>query len=409
MDLANGLEILQVDGDLDWGSDQNYYFLNPRLLEVEGQNQLKAIKNAGPFSGSLFLLTSGTTAAHSSRFKWVVLSKDAFLKSARAVNQAMAFDSQTSLSQDFCQDFQGVNDVWLHLLPDFHVGGLAVRARCYLSGAKWVTLSRWDVSEAIQAMERHQVTLLSLVPTQVFDLCQNQVRCPASVRTALVGGGALSPALYQRARELGWPIRMTYAMAEACSTVALTPLTPYLESSICLPDFEILPHWEVRSAESLWIKGESLLTAYIECDSGGKYSVFDPKVEGWLKTTDRGVVTGRSLQLLGRTVDLIKIGGEKVEMGRLQQILDGIRVQLSIIADLALLPFPDERLGHVIHLLSDERLSDAQAMAVRAAYDAQVLPFEKIRQWHRIDQIPRTDLRKLIISRSLEKVGGLGS
>ena len=352
--------------------------------------------------GSLYLLTSGTTSDQASGFKWVVLSKSGFLKSAQSVNEALGQTPETG-------------DTWLHFLPDFHVGGLAIRARSHLSGARLVELSSWSVSDFIAAILKYQVTLISLVPAQIFDLCQRDIRCPESVRTVLVGAGALAPEVFLRARELGWPVRMTYAMTEASSTVALTPL----DSSA----FQVLPHWEVRTegdeTDLLWIKGEGLLSFYILSDlndhpgkRGGAFRRVDPKVDGWFKTSDRVMLTGRSLQLLGRSGDLIKIGGEKVEMARLHQILEGIRAQFAIhfkgpMPDMTLLPVPDDRLGNVIHLMSDESLTAELFAQIESEFASQVLPFEKIRKWHRVDQIPRTTLGKVLIQSCLAKRGDL--
>ena len=388
MKPKNGLDCIQQEGGLDWESEESYSFINPRLPSDQIQTQLKALGDGARFAGSFYLLTSGTTADQASPLKWVVLSKSAFLKSAQSVNEALGSSGKSG-------------DTWLHLLPDFHVGGLAIRARSHLSGAGLVDLDPWRVHDFIKSILKNQVTLISLVPAQIFDLCQNRVRCPRSVRTVLVGAGALAPALLKQARELGWPIRMTYAMTEASSSVALTPLNS--------SEFEILPHWEVRggeahSSDDLWLKGESLFTAYILSDSSGQVSVLDPTEDGWFKTSDRGKVCGRKLELLGRSSDLIKIGGEKVEMTRLNQILEGIRIQLDLEGDLTLLPVPDERLGHVVHLMTDQKITDSQVERVREIFEAQVLPFEKIRRTHCVDQIPRTTLGKILIQACLAKI-----
>ncbi len=389
MKLKDGLEGLACGGSLDWESPENTYFLNPRMPaeQIRAQTELLE-KVAGSFSSTLFLLTSGTTGGSVGSFKWVALPKQAFLKSAEEVNRALDSSPQSK-------------DRWLHLLPDFHVGGLAVRARSFLSGASALRLARWGVKEVIDSISQNRGTLLTLVPAQIFDLCQANQVCPPTVRTALVGGGALSPALYQRAVELGWPVRLTYAMTEACSTIALTPL-PSVPFDGAVPAFELLPHFEVRTEERLWLKGESLLAASIESSSGAGVRMVDPKIEGWFETSDRGRVVGRRLELLGRAHDLIKIGGEKVEMSRLQQILEGVRAQCLIPADCALVPMADERLENVIHLVTDLTLSLEQFERLRTTFDAQVLPFEKIRQWHRVDQIPRTDLGKLKVQSCIE-------
>jgi O-succinylbenzoic acid--CoA ligase len=58
---------------------------------------------------------------------------------------------------------------------------------------------------------------------------------------------------------------------------------------------------------------------------------------------------------------------------------------------------PDERLGHVIHFISDPTLEQIQSHHLIQSFNDQVLGFEKIRQWRVMDVIPRTELGKLKI------------
>jgi acyl-coenzyme A synthetase/AMP-(fatty) acid ligase len=51
---------------------------------------------------------------------------------------------------------------------------------------------------------------------------------------------------------------------------------------------------------------------------------------------------------------------------------------------------PDERLGHVIHLATTIEPTFADA------FNARVHPFERIRAIHRVDEIPRSPLGKLL-------------
>lgn len=391
--LQNGLEIVSSGGSIDWGARDNSYFLNPRLPKDQAQFQIESLKQiAEQFQSTLFLLTSGTTSGAQGRVKWVALSHAAFLRSAAEVNLALG-------SEPEMQDF------WLHVLPDFHVGGLAIRARSFLSRAQSLTLDRWSVGGLMDALSSHPVTLLSLVPAQVFDLCQARLQCPPSVRAVLVGGSALSPALHRQATQLGWPIRLTYAMTETCSTIGMTPAGLHFESESS-QQFELLPHFEARVDETLWLSGESLTTGYIEADSHGRACVTDPKQEGWFKTTDRVRLAGRQIEFLGRIGDLIKIGGEKVELARLNQILEEIRLMYPSASDFALVAFPDERLGHVIHLVGDAKTSSESMTLVRTEFNSRVLPFEKIRAFHQLDCIPRTDLGKLLSQECLKKILG---
>jgi len=376
--------------NLDWTSRENTLFLNSKFPETQAAHLRNAVSGAlSLLQGHLLLLSSGTTAISADDLKWVALRKEAFLESARAVNQHLK---------------SGSSDVWLHALPDFHVGGLGIWARSYLSGASVIKLHVWSAQNFMTLAQENHVSITALVPAQIFDLVKVGFRSPGSLRAVLVGGGALTPALYRSALALGWPLLPTYGMTETCSQVATASLDSLREGHGAeIPALEVLPHLHVRESSEglLQIQGSSLLTGYIYCGASSP-TLEDPKKENWFLSQDRGIVDGRNLRIIGRSGDFVKIGGESVEMNRLREILDEVRSELAISADLVILPVPDDRLGHVIHLISDSQLSEKDRDLLIKRFNTTVLGFERIRKWHSLNQIPRTALGKLIPSACVE-------
>lgn len=343
--------------DIDWLSAASHVLLNPRMPADE-RDRLQSMVIDLP--GHLWLATSGTTGS----LKLTALSKEAMLASAAAVNRHLQSNA---------------NDVWCCVLPTFHVGGLGIYARAFLSGAR-VVQAVWDAHE-FTAMR--DVTLASLVPAQVRDLVDAKLEAPPALRAIVVGGGAMSTDLYNAARELGWPLLPSYGMTETCSQVA----TATAES----PQLHLLEHIDARTEVDgrLAFRGPSLLTGYAT-----ERGFIDPKVDGWLITEDLGTVRGRTLIVEGRQGDFIKVGGESVDLSRLDAILASIAGP-----DAAIVAVPDPRLGHVIHLAVAHPI-DADTVA--AAYDARVHPFERARRVHRVAEIPRSPLGKLIRARLLQ-------
>lgn len=334
---------------VDWDSEASHLLLNPRMPEQE-QERLQSFVVDLP--SHVWLATSGTTGA----LKLVALSKRALLASAAAVNRHLQASSA---------------DVWCCVLPRFHVGGLGIDARAFLTGSRVVTDS-WD---AHRFAERTDVTLASLVPAQVSDLVRAQLRAPRAMRAIVVGGGSLSRESYDAARALGWPLLPSYGMTECASQVA----TATLQSA----ELVALDHVEIRTEEGrLAMRGESLLTGY-----GTDGGFVDPKIDGWFLTEDLGTLEGRILRIFGRRGDFVKIGGESVDLGRLDAILSSLGTPQA-----ALLAVPDERLGFTIHLVVGLE-EDGEGLAKR--YNERVLPFERARQVHRVPEIPRTSLGKL--------------
>ncbi|HKS21378.1 MAG TPA: AMP-binding protein [Thermoanaerobaculia bacterium] len=331
-----------MEATVDFESAQSHLLLNPRM-PAEARARLEALVPELP--AHVFVATSGTTGA----IKLVALSKQAILASARAVNERLAATG---------------DDVWCRVLPYFHVGGLGIHARAHLSGARMVAMP-WDA----RAFAATEATLTSLVPAQVHDLVAAGLRPPRTLRAVLVGGGAFDPDLQGRGHALGWPLLATYGMSECCSTVTV--------------ENELLPHLEARSEPDgrLAVRGTSLFTGY--ATEGG---LVDPKLDGWFLTEDFGEVDGRTVRVRGRAVDFVKIGGESVDLNRLDAILRYIAGDAAAVVAVA-----DARLGHVIHLAST-----VEAESIVERFNAQVVPFERIRQTHRVDRIPRSPLGKLL-------------
>lgn len=370
---------------VDWESLDNHSYLNPRLPEGDARRLSALVRSvSAQFRAHVFLLSSGTTGQSTQDLKWVALSKAALLNSAAEVNRHLK---------------SVASDVWLHVLPDFHVGGLGIRARSHLSGAKVVHLPLWSAKEFLAQAINHRVSLASLVPAQVYDLVQEGLRSPESLRAVLVGGGALAPALELKARELGWPLLTTYGMTEACSQIATSSLSTVKTGTPGgLGELELLPHWAARSSGvgRIQLRGDSLFTAYVYSGAGGEAVVWDPKEDGWFSPQDQVTLQGRKLQISGRTQDFIKIGGESVDLARLRLILENIRIESCLAADMALIAVADERLGQVIHLVSEQSLTNEAASQVLEIFNRRVLAFERIRKWTRMASLPRTSLGKLI-------------
>lgn len=358
---------------IDWESSEFEILLNPRLPLEEKKRAFSLIKHIEPLLGHIWIGTSGSTGS----LKWVALSKEAVLASAKAVNEHL----QSSK-----------HDCWIHPLPDFHVGGIGIWARGYLSGASVIPSGTWDAEQFQFLAEEMHATLTALVPAQVHDLVACQLRSPKSLRAVIVGGGALHEDLYKKAVELGWKLLPSYGMTECASQIATAGLDSLQDK--WAEELTPLPHLQLRINDQglICVKGASLLTGYaIETTQGSQF--IDPKKDGWLQTEDYGQMVEGKLKVLGRCGDFVKIGGESVDIQRLEKILLKIKMELKVEGDMALIAMPDERLGHVIQLARTESSFGIQSLIDH--YHECVLPFERIRCVHVVPEIPRTDLYKV--------------
>lgn len=358
---------------IDWENRESHVLINPRLPEEEKAQFLSFAPLADAFKDHIWLMTSGSTSLP----KWVGLSKEAFLISAQAVNEHLESNSR---------------DVWIHSLPDFHVGGLGVWARSYLSQTKVIDFKkmspRWDPYLYHQTAEETCATLGALVPAQVYDLVVNRLSAPKSLRAIIVGGGAFDAQLCQKAIQLGWNLLPSYGLTECASQVATASLTG--DKSL-----KPLKHVAVSITNDgfIKIKSRSLLSTYAVWKGG--WQLIDPKCDEYFITEDCGQITNNHLVCLGRKEGFVKIGGENTNFQALETRFEQLKLDCQIKQDVALILAKDERLGHVIHLLvAGEDTPQIQVLVEQ--FQNKVLPFEKIRKINFVNKINRSPLNKLI-------------
>jgi len=323
-----------------------------------------------------FFQTSGTEGAR----KWVGLTKQALLMSARAVNEHFGITER---------------DHWLLALPTHHVGGFGILARAHLSGSAVTRLEgKWNAAAFVQMCENVGATLASLVPTQVFDLVAAQMMAPASMRAVLVGGGALNAELEAAALGLGWQVHRTYAMTETGSSVAAQP-RPGAE-------LEVLPIWQVNTdAEGvLTISGPALAQGYAICEEG--HWRWEPIPAEGLRTRDRVEIIEaegtRRLRFLGREAGTVKILGELVALGPIQDRIEALRLKLgSISADAAVCDVADARKESRL-VLAVSGMTESEAAQMQKGLNETLRPFEQIQDVRMLHAIPRSDLGKVLLA-----------
>ena len=128
----------------------------------------------------------------------------------------------------------------------------------------------------------------------------------------------------------------------------------------------------------------------------------DPKIQGWLKTEDRGAIEKEIVTILGREGAVVKVGGENVDLAQLENHLQALKLQMDCPFSACLIAVKDERLGHCIHLASDSPALDDLSPLLNA-FQNTVLPFERIRKTHLLPELPRSPLGK-ILKQELQKM-----
>jgi O-succinylbenzoic acid--CoA ligase len=358
-------------------------------LKSEGFGAVEFVSDEVASSEPLAIVhTSGTSGSP----KGAVLSRGAFLESAEA-----------------CWKHLGVHDDdrWLLCMPVCHVGGLSILTRCLVAQRPVVLVGRFDPRAVLSAIERHRVTLLSVVPTMLRSLLDADDRgVLAALRVVLVGGAACPDAWIDECASRGIAAVATYGLTEACSMVTAHAVGDSARASQRgagrpLSSVEMRIVGEAGVIEKslkigrIQLRGPSLLSGY--------HGRPDPFVDGWFDTGDLGCLDeGGVLFVSARRSDLIVTGGENVypaEVERALEALVGVREALVFAV-------PSETWGAVVGaaIVADaETQIDLSAIALAAA---QVLSSHKRPRYVAVvDALPLTPAGKLDRRGAFDRLG----
>ena len=376
---------------IDWNSDETHWMINPQLSERE-QKAVRAAKDKAPeLKGHIWIRSSGTTTADSAR--WVALSKSAFLVSAGAVNEHLA---STHL------------DTWVRALPVFHVGGLSIDARAHLSGARVLEWNQpWDPGVFCNYLMEQGATLLSLVPTQLYDLVNAGLTAPVDLRAVIVGGAALEEDLYYKARALRWPVLPSYGMTEAASQVATASLDSLTAQDY--PALHILSHVQPKIDEEghFSLLSSSLMTMALLVDlNDGQVQLAVRDASHYFPTQDIVSLESGQLRFLGRSSQMVKVLGEQVSLRKLNQMMSREFYKHSLSPhSFIFLPIKDARKGVDLFLATDCEHIQLVEKAVEDFHE-ECEKYERLSGIYFIPKLPRTDLKKIRIGET-EKLLGL--
>lgn len=231
----------------------------------------------------------------------------------------------------------GPGDRWLLSLPLYHVGGLGIVFRVLLGrGAVAVPEPRENIAQAI---ERHHVTHVSLVPTQLFRLLGEKDRIPKlkSLKAVLLGGSFIPDSLLRESLKMGLPVYASYGLTEMASQAATSRR---LTTADCVLSAGILNYRQVRISDEgeILVKGETLFKGYVD---GGKTHLPVDR-EGWFATGDLGCLAGDGgLIVTGRRDNMFISGGENIHPEEIEKCL----CRLNGIEAAVVVPVEDDEFG----------------------------------------------------------------
>jgi O-succinylbenzoic acid--CoA ligase len=340
-----GLGAVAVPVDLRLGADERAHVTRGCRVVVE-----EPLDSAVPAplvathdldASAAIIHTSGSTGAP----KPVELTFGNWLWSAIGSGVALGVDPQ---------------ERWLSPLPLSHVGGLSVVVRSAIYGTTAVVHERWDTDRVLS--ELADATLVSLVPTTLARLLDAGLQDPPRLRTVLLGGAPIPPALARRARDAGVRVTETYGLTEACSQVTTGGPPLFCTAVEIAPDEEIL------------VSGPTV--------AGG----------GVLRTGDLGRLDERGhLHVTGRKADTIVTGGENVAPTEVEAVL----AEHAAVAEAAVHSRPDAEWGEAVVATVVLRAHATEA-ELRAHAAAHLAAYKVPKAIAFAESLPRTRSGKLL-------------
>jgi O-succinylbenzoic acid--CoA ligase len=323
---------------------------------------------------ALMLSTSGTTGEP----KLVVLTR----KNLRSSAVASAFRLGVS-----------PEDRWLDPLSIYHMGGFAPVFRSALYGTTVVLTGAgsFDAETTLDALDRHDCTGISLVPTMLRRLLDAGT-LPDSLRFVLLGGAPASDDLIERCARREVPVCPTYGMTETASQAATarpseafahtgTVGRPLFGTELTILDGEGNSLTAGETGE-LVVSGPTVFEEYYG-DADATAAAFS---EHGFHTGDVGYRDeGGRLWVTGRLDERISTGGELVDPGEVADVLTGH----PSVRDAAVVGISDSEWGERVGaLVVSEGEIDAEAVQIHCR--ERLAGFKIPRTVAFADSLPRT-------------------
>ncbi len=297
------------------------------------------------------------------------------------------------------------DEVALAALPFFHIYGMQVLMNGLLAnGVTVVTMPRFDMAEALGAVQDLKVTRFFAVPPMILGLAKAPIVDDydlSSLRQIFSGAAPLGAELAAEAAErIGCEVVQGYGMTELSPVSHCTVEGDYrpgtsgvtvsnTESRLVDPDTG--EDQDVGGRGELWVRGPQVMKGYLNNPQATAETL---DADGWLHTGDIAVLDEHHhVSIVDRLKELIKYKGFQVPPAELEALI----VTHPKVADVAVIGVPDDEAGEIpkafVVALPDQTVTLDE---IQELVGEHLVSYKQIRRLEVVDAIPKSASGKIL-------------
>lgn len=310
----------------------------------------------------------------------------------------------------------GIDDVYMPLTPMFHVHAWGMPYVAIMLGLKQVYPGRYDADLICKLRSEHGVTYSHGVPTilQMLISAADRTGTDLSGWMMVVGGSALTPALFEEGRRRGMELGCAYGMSESGPILTVTRRLPRTEAGsddegylltragVPIPlvaarivdeGMNTLPN-DGRTRGELVVRAPWLTPCYVG-DEAASRALWRG---GWLHTQDVATIDVHgNVTICDRLKDIVKSGGEWID----SILLEGIVAGAEGVAEVAVIAVPDDHWGErplaviVPSIMGEVTLDAINAPIEKAIATGAITRYAKLERFVTVEALPRTSVGKI--------------